>query len=114
MSSLLPILIIVFLYIFLGSGKKKKTADTSKKETPVQQRPQVFDKIPRAAEFSEKLERRSSMPAPERTFYDSDCMDWDTQHDHDRRMEQLDNFLANGIISRREYNILVGHFEQNR
>ena len=39
-------------------------------------------------------------------YYDSDCQRMSSEHDHNRRLEQLDGFLANGIISKAEYDIL--------
>ena len=47
---------------------------------------------------------------PEKKYYDSDCERASSQHDHDRRMEQLDGFLKDGIISRKEYEILKSKY----
>lgn len=53
---------------------------------------------------------RSSAPA--REYYDSDCMRASTGHDHDRRIEQLDAFLANGLITKEEYAMMQERYER--
>lgn len=50
--------------------------------------------------------------APERQYYDSDCMQASTGHDHERRLEQLDSFLKNGLIDRKEYELMLERYER--
>lgn len=50
--------------------------------------------------------------APDREYYDSDCMEADTGHDHDRRAEQLEAFLKNGLIDKEEYEMMKSRYER--
>lgn len=50
--------------------------------------------------------------APAREYYDSDCMSASTGHDHDRRIEQLDAFLEDGLISKEEYAMMQERYEK--
>ncbi len=57
-------------------------------------------------------ERPMRSPVPEREYYDSDCMRASTGHDHDRRIEQLDAFLENGLITKEEYALMQERYER--
>lgn len=50
--------------------------------------------------------------APAREYYDSDCMRASTGHDHDRRVEQLDAFLEDGLITKEEYALMQERYEK--
>lgn len=50
--------------------------------------------------------------APAREYYDSDCMRASTGHDHDRRVEQLDAFLEDGLITKEEYAMMQERYEK--
>lgn len=50
--------------------------------------------------------------APDRQYYDSDCMEADTGHDHDRRAEQLESFYKNGLIDKEEYELMAERYER--
>lgn len=91
-SVALVIVIIVFL------GKKAKTA-------------QGTDKPYKERETTEAYPQPDK-EAPKRSYYDSDCMAYNTQHDHDRRTEQLRDFLKSGIIDKEEYNILLSRYSK--
>ena len=53
-----------------------------------------------------------STSAPAREYYDSDCMRASTGHDHDRRVEQLDAFLEDGLITKEEYAMMQERYEK--
>lgn len=58
-------------------------------------------------------ERRTVRSGPAgNEYYDSDCMRASTGHDHDRRIEQLDAFLENGLITREEYALMQERYER--
>ena len=82
------------LIAIIGAVNKKKKNKSSSAVNAERKKP-IADAVPKAAE-----------PAPQRKYYDSDCQKLSSEHDHNRRLEQLDGFLANGIISRAEYEIL--------
>ncbi len=68
---------------------------------------------PEGNESSPAAPQRPMRPsAPAREYYDSDCMRTSTGHDHDRRIEQLDAFLANGLITKEEYAMMQERYER--
>lgn len=49
----------------------------------------------------------------ERQYYDSEASERIFDRDRQRRLEQLENFLKTGIISREEYKILKSRYEKS-
>lgn len=88
--------IILFFSIIAVIGalaKKKRAAAIGKKE---EKKAETYT-APRTAVTTVMQERK---------YYDSDCEKMNSDHDHNRRLEQLDGFLKDGLISHEEYNIL--------
>lgn len=94
------ILVVVVFFtvvaIIGAANKKKKTAQPAVKA----KKPAAKAAMPKAAPSA----------APERKYYDSDCQKASSAHDHNRRLEQLDGFLKDGIISKAEYDILKAKY----
>lgn len=68
---------------------------------------------PSESESSPSAPQRPMRPsAPAREYYDSDCMRASTGHDHDRRAEQLDAFLKDGLITKEEYAMMQERYEK--
>ena len=68
---------------------------------------------PSESESSPAAPQRPMRPsAPAREYYDSDCMRASTGHDHDRRAEQLDAFLKDGLITKEEYAMMQERYEK--
>ena len=68
---------------------------------------------PSESESSPAAPQRPMRPsAPAREYYDSDCMRASTGHDHDRRAEQLDAFLKDGLITKEEYTMMQERYEK--
>lgn len=68
---------------------------------------------PSESESSPAAPQRPMHPsAPAREYYDSDCMRASTGHDHDRRVEQLDAFLEDGLITKEEYAMMQERYEK--
>lgn len=68
---------------------------------------------PSESESSPAAPQRPMRPsAPAREYYDSDCMRASTGHDHDRRAEQLDAFLEDGLITKEEYAMMQERYEK--
>lgn len=61
---------------------------------------------------AEAPQRPMRPSAPAREYYDSDCMRASTGHDHDRRVEQLDAFLEDGLITKEEYAMMQERYEK--
>lgn len=102
--------VVICIAVFFGicaligaANKKKKSKSTSSAVNAERKtaRKNQTDNIP-----YKKPEPTTEKAEPARKYYDSDCEQMSTQHDHDRRMEQLDGFLKDGIIGREEYEIL--------
>ena len=94
-----------------SSAKTPPKADTPKAETP--ERPQAPKQSGHPYAPSKPKEQRTFTPeAQERRYYDSDCEMMMSKHDHDRRMEQLDDFLKSGLIGREEYQILKERYSK--
>ena len=90
-------LFFVFLAIFTTAKKKKAKPMSSAVKTEKKEQ--------RAASYAQNAEEKKYYQS-ERKYYDSDCEAMSSAHDHDRRLEQLDGFLKNGLIGMKEYNIL--------
>ncbi len=84
-------LIIVILVV--RNEKRKKAAAAAQQPPQYRPAPQQYN-------------------APAREYYDSDCMQADTGHDHDRRAEQLEAFLENGLIDKEEYEMMKSRYER--
>lgn len=82
--------------VLLAARKKSTAARPSESESSPAEAPQ----------------RPMRPSAPAREYYDSDCMRASTGHDHDRRIEQLDAFLANGLITKEEYAMMQERYER--
>lgn len=68
---------------------------------------------PSESESSPSAPQRPMRPsAPAREYYDSDCMRASTGHDHDRRAEQLDAFLKDGLITKEECAMMQERYEK--
>lgn len=107
MSGLLGFIIFIVICILSSASKKTKGGSSAKKTS---------EDNPAPAAKPLKQSRPVSAPkasAPERKYYDSTCMEADSKHDHDRRIEQLDNFLKDGIIGKEEYRILLARYQKN-
>ena len=94
-------------------GGAKKPAQTSAPKAEAPERPQT-PKHPEHpyAPSTPKQQRTFTPEAQERRYYDSDCETAMSEHDHDRRMEQLNDFLKSGIIGREEYQILKERYSR--
>lgn len=97
--SLLGLLLIfavpIIIVVLVARSEKRKVA-AARQQTP-QYRP-----APSQQQYN----------APVREYYDSDCMQADTGHDHDRRAEQLEAFLKNGLIDKEEYEMMKSRYER--
>ncbi|MDO4816625.1 MAG: hypothetical protein Q4A83_08530 [Bacillota bacterium] len=107
------------------SSKKKKGSSASKTDSKqVQNTPQK----PAPAQRPAYQPAAPARPAPSavpreptvrtsvqpQRYYDSSCMQADSEHDHNRRLEQLKDFLKDGIIDKEEYNILLAKYQRYR
>lgn len=103
------ILVVVLFFAVVAiigaanKAKKNKPAPSAVKteKKSANKAAKKVDNIPYAQNKQEQKYYSS-----EKKYYDSDCQKMSSEHDHNRRMEQLDGFLANGIISKAEYDIL--------
>lgn len=91
---------VIFFFALIAVVGKAKKGKKAAKPVPQAKKSPAKDAIPKAAPVS----------APVRKYYDSDCQKMSADHDHNRRLEQLEGFLRDGIISREEYNILKGKY----
>lgn len=91
------IFIAVLVAVIAAASKKKNGAASNKK-------------VERKAETYTKPHAEVKTTMQERKYYDSDCQNMSSDHDHNRRLEQLDGFLKDGIISHEEYNILKAKY----
>ena len=82
--------------VLLAARKKSTAARPSESESSPAEAPQ----------------RPMRPSAPAREYYDSDCMRASTGHDHDRRVEQLDAFLEDGLITKEEYAMMQERYEK--
>lgn len=82
--------------VLLAARKKSTAARPSESESSPAEAPQ----------------RPMRPSAPAREYYDSDCMRASTGHDHDRRVEQLDAFLEDGLITKEEYAMMQERYER--
>lgn len=82
--------------VLLAARKKSTAARPSESESSPAEAPQ----------------RPMRTSAPAREYYDSDCMRASTGHDHDRRVEQLDAFLEDGLITKEEYAMMQERYER--
>ena len=96
-SVIVFVFVTIFVVLFLVAVYKGKKPAAKSKMTV--ERPTVKDPQPSVR-----------TAAPERKYYDSDCEKQSSEHEHNRRLEQLDTFLKDGIISREEYNILKAKY----
>lgn len=97
-----PVFAVIGLFaavavLVLSIARKKSTAA----------RPSESESSP-----AEAPQRPMRTSAPAREYYDSDCMRASTGHDHDRRVEQLDAFLEDGLISKEEYAMMQERYEK--
>ncbi len=120
MSGILPILIIYFIFRFVLSaagGKKGKNAGRRSAEKGTPAKPESRRAVARP-EPVQRTPVREKAFSPERTRRrrDDNCdygdINHQYSHDHQRRMEQLDSFLKNGIIDRAEYNVLKERYQR--
>ncbi|MCF0138126.1 MAG: hypothetical protein HUJ66_07170 [Oscillospiraceae bacterium] len=126
MNGLLSLLIPIALFVVAKMAKENKQTGGSADEKPEPSPARPARTAPTAKPAKQarpktaaSSPRKPARPAPQpeetrRKYYDSTCMEQSTQHDHDRRMEQLDSFLKDGIIDRTEYRILKAKYEQRR
>ena len=120
MNGLIGFIIFIAICILSSSANKKKnggkTSSAKPEESPAAPKSKPAAK-PAQKPFSAPKPAARPAAAPvmqERRYYDSTCMQECSRHDHDRRMEQLDTFLKDGIISREEYKILQQRYQQYR
>ncbi len=113
------IIIIALIYLKNAADSKKKNTAASKTETKTGAAPSARPAPAQRPAYQPKAQpaqERNYVPAqseePQRKYYDSTCMQADTQHDHDRRLEQLKDFLKDGIIGKEEYNILLAKYQE--
>ncbi len=110
------IIIIALIYLKNAAENKKKNTAASKTETGTGAAPSSRPAPTQRPAYQPKAQERNYVPTqssePQRKYYDSTCMQADTQHDHDRRLEQLKDFLKDGIIGKEEYNILLAKYQQ--
>ena len=105
-ASVIVLLGIVLFFVFLAiytSAKKKKTARPQASAVKTEKKEQ------KTVSYAQNAEEKKYYQS-ERKYYDSDCEAMSSSHDHDRRLEQLDGFLKNGLISMKEYNILKNKY----
>lgn len=98
------VLVVTFFALFAIAGAAKK-----KKAKPQSSAVKTEKKEQKAASYAQNSQEKKYYQA-ERKYYDSDCQMMSSAHDHDRRLEQLDGFLQNGLISLKEYNILKNKY----
>ena len=116
MSGLFGFIIFIVICVLSSAGNKKKKggAKNTADKTPAPKPAPMPKSMPKMPSFN--APKKPAAPArsaePERKYYDSTCMEANTRHDHDRRIEQLDNFLKSGIIDREEYKILLAKYQR--
>lgn len=93
---------IAFVAFIVYADKKSKASKASDKPRNVQ----------RPVAPPQRQYTQASYTPPQRQHYDSDCMQASTGHDHERRLEQLDAFLKNGLIDRNEYELMLERYER--
>ena len=116
MSGLLGFIIFIVICVLSSAANKKKSggAKNTAGKTPAPKPAPMPKSMPKMPSFN--APKKPAAPAgraePERKYYDSTCMEADSKHDHDRRLEQLDNFLKSGIIDKEEYKILLEKYQR--
>lgn len=124
MDGLIGFIIFIAICILSSSANKKKNGGKTSSAKP-EESPAAPKSKPAPKPAAKPAQKPFSAPKPaarpaaapvmqERRYYDSTCMQECSRHDHDRRMEQLDTFLKDGIISREEYKILQQRYQQYR
>ena len=112
-SGLLGFIIFIIICVLSSAGnKKKKGGAKTTPAKPAAPKPSAAPKTERPV-FTPKAPTVKTA-TQERKYYDSTCMTASSEHDHNRRLEQLRDFLKDGIIDREEYNILLERYEQYR
>ena len=104
------LIIIAFGYLKSAADNKKKAASKSGNQT------EKSAPSARPAPVQKPAARPAPVQSaePQRKYYDSTCMQAETAHDHNRRLEQLKDFLKDGIIEKEEYEILLAKYQQYR
>lgn len=92
------LIVVVFFAVvaIIGAANKMKKNKSFSSSVKAEKKKPVAEAVPKA----------TAAPAAQRKYYDSDCQKMSSEHDHNRRLEQLDGFLKNGVIGPKEYNIL--------
>lgn len=123
MDGLLGFIIFIAICFLSSSANKKKTGakTTSAKpaespSAPQQRAPQPKERPSSAPGMQTPPAARTAeaRPQSQQKYYDSTCMQANAEHDHNRRMEQLRDFLKDGIIDKEEYNILLAKYQRYR
>jgi len=111
-ASLAVVMAVIFLIaaVLVGVAAKKASAVRRAAETPPSERTRTA--VPTARARTEPGTVRTARAAPTISMegYDSAS---NTERDRQRRRQQLDTFLKNGIIDRREYLMLLERHERN-
>lgn len=124
MDGFIGFIIFIAICIFSSLANKKKTNSSTTSSKPAES-PAAPQSRPVPKPAAQPAQKPYSPPKPaarpaaapvmqERRYYDSTCMTESSRHDHDRRMEQLDTFLKEGIIGKEEYKILQQRYQQYR
>lgn len=76
----------------------------------------VFAIIKKTGETKKQELTREQRPMAPMRPSETDCsygdINCDYSHEYKRRIAQLNNFLANGIIDRQEYNVLLARYKK--
>ena len=110
------IIFIVICLLSSAANKKNKGSTKSSSEKPAEPKPmpKPTQEKPVFTPKAPKVKTAAQPASQERKYYDSTCMSASSEHDHNRRLEQLNDFLKDGIIDREEYRILLQRYEQYR
>lgn len=118
MDGLLGFIIFIAICFLSSSANKKKTGakTTSAKPAESPAAPQPKERPSSAPKMQTPPAARTAeaRPQSQQKYYDSTCMQANSEHDHNRRMEQLRDFLKDGIIDKEEYNILLAKYQRYR
>ena len=101
--------VILIVVAFFAVVAVIGAANKMKKNKPTSSAVKTEKREKKSASYAQNKEEQKYYQS-ERKYYDSDCQAMSSEHDHNRRLEQLDGFLKNGIISLQEYNILKSKY----
>lgn len=101
--------VILIVVVFFAVVAIIGAANKMKKNKPTASAVKTEKREKKSESYAQNKEEQKYYQS-ERKYYDSDCQAMSSDHDHNRRLEQLDGFLKNGIVSLQEYNILKSKY----